>query len=190
MFSEKGQTLMELIVVISVSVIIIGALVFATIASLRNAQFSKNQAQATKLAQEGIELVRVGRDQNKSITNIPSANVDSWNGSISNPTYLIWTYQIFNGCGSGVSGTACYFKLTSTGGVLTGTLNYIISSTSFPTSGTEDPLGDGKFKRVVILSDESTNNLYQVQKNVTVIVRWTDFSGNHESRLITILRKI
>jgi DNA-binding NarL/FixJ family response regulator len=41
-----------------VAIIVVGALTFATIASLRNAQFSQNQAQATKLAQEGLEKVK------------------------------------------------------------------------------------------------------------------------------------
>ncbi len=66
--NQSGQTLIELMVVILVSVIIIGALVFTTIASLRNAQFSKNQAQATKLAQAGIETVRSLRDRNGLIS--------------------------------------------------------------------------------------------------------------------------
>lgn len=186
MIRQSGQTLIELIVVMAVSVIIIGALVFATIASLRNAQFSKNQAQATKLAQQGLELVRAGRDQNKSIKNIPSANVDSWNGSTTNPTYSIWSYPVYSGCGSGAVGTACYLKLISTGGVLTGELNWISSSSSFPTSFAEDV--NGQFKRAIIISDDS--GTYSVQKTVTAIVQWTDFSGPHQSQLTTILRKI
>ncbi len=182
MFSERGQTLMELIVVTSVSVIIIGALVFATISSLRNAQFSKNQSQATKLAQEGIERVRSARDRNDPIT-IGGSSVTSWNGDTSG-TGVIWGYQIYSGCGSGVSGTACYLKFISSSN---GALNWFSSSSTFPASGTEE-INNSAFKRVVILSDDATT--YTSQKTVTVIVRWTDFSGPHESRLTTILRKL
>lgn len=180
---EKGQTLLELIVVITVSAIIIGALVFATISSLRNTQLSKNQAQATKLAQEAIEKVRSGRDRGSPIAGsftIGGASIDSWQ----DPD--LWSNQINGNCGNNtfVPPTFCYFKFNSSGA-----FQYLISDRDIPSSA-EDPLGDGKFKRVVILSDEAANNLYQVQKNVTVIVRWHDFSGDHDSRLTTILRKI
>jgi len=177
--NQKGQTLIELIVVIAVSVIVVGALVFATIASLRNAQFAKNQVQATKLAQEGIERVRIGRDRNKAITILGTTNVNSWNGN-SSGVGAIWDYQIANGCASGISGTACYFKLSPTGESLT----YITSSPTFPDLGTEE---FGQFKRAIILNDDSS---WRVQKTVTAIVRWVDFSGDHMSRLTTILRKI
>lgn len=184
MFNEKGQTLLELIVVISVSVIIIGALVFATIASLRNAQFSKNQSQATKLAQEGIEKVRTGRDRNAKINNVPNSsdcpNVSSWNGDSNGNA--IWSCKIYNTIGSGGDG---YFRFNT---VYPNDLDFRTTSTTFLDSSAEDPLSDGKFKRVVILSDNSLS--FGSQKTVTVIVRWNDFSGPHESRLTTILRKI
>ncbi len=99
--NEKGQTLMELIVVSSVSIIIIGALVFATISSLRNAQFAKNQAQATKLAQDGIEKVRSLRDRNGSY------NVSQFND--------LWAISF--SCSTSPN---CYFKFSSSGGLVDG----------------------------------------------------------------------
>ena len=78
---QAGQTLIELVIAVAVIVIVVGALVFATISSIRNAQSAKNQTLATKYAQEGLERVRVGRDRNKSISNLDS--VTSWNGSSS-----------------------------------------------------------------------------------------------------------
>lgn len=176
---ENGQTLLELIVVVAVSVIVVSALVFAIIASLRNASFSKNQAQATKLAQEGIERVRIGRDRNQDINNIPGSSVNSWNGNQSG-TGSIWNYQISTGCGSGVAGTACYFSILSSG-----VLSYFASSPTFPTSGAEML---GQFKRAIIIND--AQDTFNIQKTVTSIVTWTDFSGAHESRLTTILRRI
>ncbi|MBI2599684.1 prepilin-type N-terminal cleavage/methylation domain-containing protein [Candidatus Daviesbacteria bacterium] len=193
--NQTGQTLLELIVVVLISIVVIGALVFATISSLRNAQFAKNQAQATKLAQAGIELVRTGRDRDLSITNIPSATVSTWGGTagscLAEPTIKsdsMWCYQVYNGCGSGVSNTTCYFKLIPNNGSKDGTISYLTSSTVFPPSGTEDVYGDGKFNRVIVINDDS--NTYKVQKTVTVIVRWTDFSGPHESKLTSVLRRL
>lgn len=200
MFSERGQTLLELVVVMSVSVIIIGALVFATIASLRNAQFSKNQSLAAKLAQEGIERVRVGRDRNTSITNL-SASVTSWNGNsstlCSGSTVIkadsLWCYHISGNCDSPdlIPAGFCYFNVDSSGG---------LNSNGFGVnpipSQAEVPTGNAAFRRYILLSDDLnhdknfTTDDWLTQKEVTVVVTWTDFSGSHESRLTTILRRI
>jgi Tfp pilus assembly protein PilV len=62
--TSKGQSLIEVVVAIAVVIIVILALVAITTVSIRNANFSRNQALATKYAQEGIEKVRALRDQN------------------------------------------------------------------------------------------------------------------------------
>ncbi|HBQ50640.1 hypothetical protein A3B42_02530 [Candidatus Daviesbacteria bacterium RIFCSPLOWO2_01_FULL_38_10] len=67
MLTNKGQTLIEVIVVAMVGILVVTALTFAVIFSLRNASFAKNQSQATKLAQEGIERVRGLRDRNGAV---------------------------------------------------------------------------------------------------------------------------
>lgn len=55
---EKGSTLIEALIALSVAVAIISAIVIAVISSLSNAQFTKNQNQANHYAQEGMETVR------------------------------------------------------------------------------------------------------------------------------------
>lgn len=187
MLSEKGATLMELVVVVAVAAIVVGALVFATIASLRNASFSKNQAQATKLAQEGIERVRAGRDRNALISNVPDHSdcpqLDSWNGVRAGS---MWGCKIYKTCISSAVGSACYFKFANQSD---GALKSLGGSATFPDTVAEQiPPSVGVFKRVIILSDDAAT--YDSQKTVTVVVKWTDFSGSHESRLTTILRKI
>lgn len=169
--SQNGQTLMELVVVVGVSVIVVGALVFATVASLRNASFSKNQAQATKLAQEGIERVRAGRDRNLGFTNfmLGGVPVDNWQDN------NLWINQI---------GSSSYFNAAADG-ALTG-----LTSPSPPSDVPALAENVGVFHRFVILSDEAVSNNYQKQKTVTVVVNWTDFSGPHQSKLTTILRKL
>lgn len=167
--NNNGQTLVELIVVVAVIVIIVGALVFATISSIRNAYFAKNQAQATKYAQEGLERVRSGRDRIYTITGnftLASQVVDSWQ----DPD--LWSNQISPNC------NPCYFKLVATPNVM---MQYIGTSTT-------NAEIIGEFRRSIILSD--TPSTYTVEKTVTAVVSWTSFSGSHESRLVTILRKI
>lgn len=171
--NEDGQTLMELIVVIAVSVIIIGALVFATITSLRNAQFSKNQAQATKRAQEGIEIVRSVRDRDIPITtsivypdSSPARNIDKFSE--------LFSVDLSNATCNTTSGDApCYFK---------------ISGASLIPGASNDFETVDLFQRQILIGDETDSK--DTQKTVTVIVKWVDFSGDHESKLTTILRNI
>lgn len=183
---SKGQSLIEVVVVIAVLAIIVTALTFATISSLRNAQFAKNQTQATKLAQEGLEEVREARDRNKSIT-ILGTSITSWapnDVACASGDASIWCTQVSSVCGS--SNAFCFFKISSDG-----SMNSITPSSTFPISGTEPiptPPATALFQRAIIISDDVS--YYQVRKTVTVIVQWKDFSGAHESKLTTILRKI
>lgn len=181
---QRGQSLIEVIVAATVGILVVTALTFATIFSLRNAGFAKNSAQAIKLAQEGIERVRTGRDRGDPISGffIGSYIIDSWQ----DPN--LWNYSISSSCGS----NNCYFKFNGSNFQYFGTGNDIPSNA-------EDPLGDGKFKRAVILSDDSSpvalpdgtiTSSYKVQKTATVLVRWTDATGSHDSNLSTILRKL
>ena len=55
---EKGATLIEALIALSVAVAIVSAIVVAVISSLSNAQFTRNQNQANHFAQEGMEIVR------------------------------------------------------------------------------------------------------------------------------------
>ncbi|MDD5416009.1 MAG: hypothetical protein PHE48_03350 [Candidatus Daviesbacteria bacterium] len=170
MGSEKGQSLIEVIVAATVGILVVSALTFATIFSLRNANFAKNSAQATKLAQEGIESVRTGRDRNVPIAGnfqINGFNITSWDPDL-------WSNQISPNCTPN-----CYFNINSSG-----ELQYLIGASSIPSAAeTID-----QFKRVVILSDDATS--YTIQKTATVIVQWNDSTGSHDSKLTTILGKL
>lgn len=58
----KGQSLVEVIIALAFAMVIIVALVTVTVQSMKNSTFAKNNAQATKFAQEGMEWVREKRD--------------------------------------------------------------------------------------------------------------------------------
>lgn len=165
MRSDKGQSLMELVVVIAVITIVVAALVFATIASLRNASFSQNQAQATKLAQEGLEKVRSLRDRD-------TTGVGIWSSSTSCGSSVPSTCPATqSSCPSGATNN-CYFFFNNSGVLANGTW---VNSEAIPPG----------FRRQFFIEDQGSD-----QKKVTVVVTWIDFSGSHESRLTTILRKI
>ncbi|MFH1833233.1 MAG: hypothetical protein ABH816_03695 [Candidatus Levyibacteriota bacterium] len=55
---QNGQTLIEALVAMAAAVAVISAITAAVIASLNNAQYSKNQSLAAQYAQEGMELLR------------------------------------------------------------------------------------------------------------------------------------
>jgi len=63
MKKNQGQSLVEMVVAIAIVMIIIVSLVAVATVSVRNANFSRNQALATKYAQEGIEEARRLRDE-------------------------------------------------------------------------------------------------------------------------------
>jgi len=64
MKKNNGQSLVEMVIAVGILVLVILALVAVTTVSVRNASFSRNQALATKYAQEAIEKVRAYREQN------------------------------------------------------------------------------------------------------------------------------
>jgi type II secretory pathway pseudopilin PulG len=179
--SQKGQSLLELIVVIAVAVIVIGALVFATFSSLRNSQFAKNQSQATKLAQEGIEQVRTFRDRDGSVifTYAPDTKTSKFSD--------LWSHNLNTECSN-----QCYFNFDKN-------FDGQITSIKERGGGQLENLGNG-LTREIQITDKSGScpvtgvspspYCYKVEKHVMVKVFWTDFSGMHESKLTTILRNL
>lgn len=160
MWSNKGQSLIELVVVVAVAVIVVSALTFAAIASLRNASFAKSQAQATKLAQEGLEKVRTLRNRD--------GPVDYIRADLTHTSKFSDLWSIIFTCP-----TNCYFFLNDAG-VLMGGI-----ATSFESI-------ESNFKRLFQIEEDGFSSS---RKKITVIVKWTDFSGEHESKLTTVLRK-
>jgi len=66
-FKESGQSLVEVLVALSLVVIIILGLVRVTITSVRNASFAKDQRVATKYAQEGLENARHLKEEDTAV---------------------------------------------------------------------------------------------------------------------------
>lgn len=60
--NNKGQTLVELVVVLAVVGMIVTGVVSIAAVSVRNARFSKDQASASRYAQEAMEWIRQERD--------------------------------------------------------------------------------------------------------------------------------
>lgn len=56
--NQLGQTLLEVVIALATAIVVISAMAVIVVSSLNNAQFSKNQNQATQYAQQGIEFLK------------------------------------------------------------------------------------------------------------------------------------
>jgi type II secretory pathway pseudopilin PulG len=169
--NSKGQSLLELVVGLGLVVLIVSALAFSTISGLRNSQFSKNQAQATKYAQEYIERVRTIKNNDYAVC------LQSGNGSCTTWSQ-IWatsfgqTYLSANGA---CESEGCTFYVD---GPSAGCNPLCLKYSANPASL------NGGFLEQVIIQDEVLN-----QKKVIVNISWNDTSGSHKSQLVTVLSK-
>lgn len=167
--SIKGESILELTIILGLIVIVISAVAFATVNGLRNSQFSKNQLQATKLAQELIEGVRTIRDRDYTVCG-PST-IKLWSD--------LWTNPSCSGVGP------CKYILKSSG--------------ICPATGTSDPfwleptaaavettVGGAAFKKIILISDFGGAR----QKQVSAQVFWSDASGEHKSEIVTVIADV
>lgn len=65
---KTGQSLIEVLLALTVAAVILGAIVTAVISSLSNAQFAKNQNLASQFASQGMELIKQIRDTEDQLT--------------------------------------------------------------------------------------------------------------------------
>lgn len=161
---NKGQSLLELIIVMAVAIIVVGALTVVTISALRNANLSKNQLQATKFAQEGMEKVRSIRDRDGTV-------ITNFGGVPRDKFFQLWDVKLIDVC----TPQPCNFLLNSSDNILTQ------NNTTFESL-------EGGFERRIKITDD--NQTWQNRKTITVLVNWVDFAGTHESHLKTILGRI
>lgn len=172
----KGQSLLEIVVLIGVVVIIGSGLVVVTLTSLKNSQFSKNQLQATKYAQGAIDAIRTIRDRNSVVCFNPT--ISHWED--------FWAESLCN-----TDTNKCYFNLQYSApgnqplcSINDGNQQYWLKKVN--SENDTESLESGNLKRLVqIISVNAAAG--QEEKKVITTVSWTDVSGSHQSQLITIL---
>lgn len=84
-FSDRGQTLIEVLTALATATVVIAAITVATITALNNAQFSRDQSQANQYAQQGMEVMN----------NLRNYNIASISASMLPDSY---TYCLADGC--------------------------------------------------------------------------------------------
>lgn len=80
-FEKKGQSLVEAIVAIGITVLVILGLVVLAVGAVRSATLVRNRSLAVQYAQEGMEALRSVRDRN--FAELPTSGVNRvvWTGS-------------------------------------------------------------------------------------------------------------
>lgn len=189
---QAGQTLLEVAMAVGVVLVLITAITIVTLEGLRNSQFSQNETQATKLAQEGIDRVRAIRDRNGLIYTGSGVG-----GACAGGTCVNWNSFTWNSC---TTTSSCSFRLgflDNSGG------SCLVSGSSSANpclilSTSKEPIL-GKFSRGITITDclasnDTTcyNQNYPAldQKKVTSLVSWQDSGGVHQSNLVSLLRDL
>ncbi len=169
-FKARGQTLIEAVVTLGVVVVIVGALVVLVIANGRRSNLSKQSDQATKIAQQGIELIR----GIKQTTGSPNVYVGTKGSGAGTP------------CNSG-----CIFKdlydraqTSISACISTDGLNLLT-----PPLGCETTSILNLFTRSVTIEDgvAPCASDFAISKRVTVMVMWTSTIGPETRKVQTCL---
>lgn len=179
LINQKGQNILELVVGLGLVAVVAVAISVVTVNALKNSQFSKNQSQATKLAQETLEKVRTVRNSNFGVCSeaqmIAGSTCYAWDE--------IWSNQfgtISNDC---IANGTCTYILD---GACDTSFGIGIESRPFCLKHSETPLDlGGGFSGQVFIEDEQGD-----QKRVTVRVYWSDTTGQHNSDLVTVISRI
>lgn len=157
---------------VGAAILLIGALTILTLGSMKNSQSSKNQVQATKLAQEALEQVRIIRDRDHTVctlNNNPSSCVRFSN-------YWSYSCTAYNNCTYVVESNPARCSATADP-TITSCLNQVPSA---------ETVTGGFFKRLVTIYDIPSD---PDQKRIKAVVSWQDTTGTHQSELVTILAK-
>ena len=166
--NEYAQTLLELTIVAGLTIMVISAVSISSVIGLRNSQFAQNQSAATKLAEDGIEKIRSLRGRNWSVC-LSSVDSKRWGELYSTPSFNA-SEVILKTAPSSICP-----------GITNGQQFLFATSASLPDLS---PTSDSPFTRRLYLEKLSPNEI-----KVTSRVTWSDYSGSHNSELVTIFTK-
>ena len=194
--SSKGQTLLEVVVTVGVALVIIGSLVTLINASTRRSTIARQATQASKLAQEGMEIVRNVRDSRfRDATGDGTVRVGRYGGSslCTLDPYCIWD-DLYTADQDDTPTALAYLSFGPPG---------CVADQWCLVGGVEPPLL-GIFSRQVEIRDneidiDGNGTLDSIcssldlgldkTKRVTVKVTWNSPTGNQERSVTSCLTK-
>lgn len=168
---RAGQTLIEVLIAFAVTVLIGVGLVSAGLSTQRAAASARNEAQATKLAQEYIERVRVMRDS-RGWDDFKSSGLGDSNGNfdVTTPDPNVISTWVFANSWSNSAPTYCLGNL---GG-------------SSPLEGKSVKAGNTEFCRKVRVTNNSSTAL---GISVAVEVGWKEGENIKSSKAETVISR-
>lgn len=159
--------MIEIVVTLAALGLILGGLVIVVLSGLKNSQYSKNQIQATKFAQEALDSIRTIKANNCPVKS--DGNDYYWTDKDNND--LIWNSSALDK----------NYKLNFN--IVGNSLN--IATPCLDDVSPKENINDQFERTINISSDNGANNRIKI----TAIVSWNDISGNHQSKLVTILSR-
>ena len=196
--SETGQTLIEAVITLGVALVIIGSIVALANASNRRATLARQSTQASKLAEEGMEIVRNIKDVNfeeavwvgPTCSALPVTNRCSWNDLYENKFPSPINAKLRE---SGILATQCGF-----------TNSWCLESQA-PSDSSDDELIFSFYHRTIEISDDpptpggdicaeptGTDPIslgFQDIKKITVVVAWDSPIGSQKRTVVSCLSK-
>lgn len=170
--NQKGQSLIEVIIALSVVTIITLGFTNITITALRNAQYAKNQNQATRHVQEALEIVRVIRDVNYYVDvtgSAPTTTDNRWDAETAGfQSNRVYCTQIGGSFPTSTADTDGYFLREFE--VINATI--ISDATCTTREAITTGLNTESFERRIRLMRSGTNEV-----TVLVTVTWNDSKG-------------
>jgi len=179
--SNRGQSIIEVVVAIGIAVVIIGSLVTLANAGSRRATLARQANQASSLAQEGMEIVRNIRDSDA----LGAVRVGLKSGILCSslgPTFCNWS-DLYTS------------RQTSV-------IAYLSSCVENCLISTAEPAIQGVFNREVTIEDGAAGVAscppdllnpgnpildWQSSKKVTVRVTWNSPIGSQERKVVSCL---
>lgn len=161
--AQQGQTIIEVLIALSVVMIISVGFTNITLTALRNAQYARSQEQATKIAQEALEIIRAIRDQNGTVES--GLWEDLWTVS---------TAQCFN-----LTGTFPDYALDERN--CADSFDESITPTNSPTVY--------RRKTTISRGTDESGNPDESTKQVIVTVYWQDSRGTHSAEVNTLFTR-
>ena len=177
----KGQTLIEMIIAIAIGTLVISSILALATRSNRNSNLARASSQASKLAEEGLEIIKNIKFQGIEVIfpNPAPITVVNWVGFYITQDLIGDQFYHLHEPNAGPDCSSTESWCFHIGTAVPETIDL-----------------DGQiFERVVIINDDLGNGCNDVIidpheiKQFSVVVTWTDPVGEHEQRVVTCIRR-
>lgn len=184
---NRGQTMIEVVITLGIALIIITSIMVLVNASNRRVTIARQATQGSKLAQEGMEIVRNIRDGDQNTVKVGTKDTSLGTVSCSTGSFCIW-----NDLYTDTQGTLNACLYLPSGASEWNLIQNVVGGDCANEQGIE-----GIFDREIEISDDAVGspayicsdaNLgYSEVKRVSVKVSWESPIGNQKREVVSCL---